>query len=852
MRIIIDMQACQSPFSAMRGVGRYTDNLVRALLAIADRHEIYLAFNGALVDSVERLRQDFSGLVPPERMVVFSHYLQTQFAAGREITRPREEIVRVAEIAWQTFLNAVQPDIIFSPNLQEGFSDPAITSVRGVKSSALYVTTLHDLIPYHFEDELLSDSNVRDWYEEKIRYVVNSDVIVTVSHATRNDMVEILSIPEDKIHVIHSGFDATLFRSEIAADEQSRVRLKYGLGESFIFYFGGGDPCKNIARLLKAYSLLDETTRQGVPLVLGGKSFEHDRYGDMHNILQKNLAELGLDAGNVITPGFIADADLPALLAASSCFIVPSTFEGFGLPALEAMACGAPVIGSNQSGVAEVIANPNALFDPYDPHSISQKIHQVLEDGDFRSELRQAGLMRAADFSWASAAKEFLAICEKAFGERRVGPEGYSGEPLRKATNAMRPFTSALDGTELSALARTLDESFPPPGRTTLYLDVSSVVLQDDRSGIQRVTRAIATEMLDNPPSGILVELIYASPDHDNFYRANEYKRSGLGLEAAGADDYVAFQPGDFLVFLDLAPRMAINHHRYIRYLRDMGVSVYFFVHDLIPLQRPEWFSAGGVEEFREWMDTVVTADGALCSSEAVANDVRDYVLPRLSPGHRPYRIGYSHLGTDIARSAPSMGLPVDAQSVLAELKARPTFLMLGTLEPRKAHRQALAAFQMLWREGIGVNLVIVGRWGWKMGNFDQELRDHREMSRRLFWLNGISDAYLELIFAECNCLLAASEAEGFGLPLVEAAQRGLLIIARDIPVFREVTQGHAEFFPDTQEPAAIADTVRDWTLRTLSGSVEAPRGIETRRWRQTVDGLKEMIFGGKWLYNLP
>ncbi len=851
MRIIIDMQACQSPFSATRGVGRYTNNLVHALFDLDHGAEIFLAFNGALGGSIERLRQEFSGRVPAERMVVFRNHLRTQFAVGRQIDRPKPEVIRVAEIAWQTFLNSFQPDIIFSPNLQEGFSDPSITCVRTGESDAVYLTTLHDLIPYHFEEELLSDTNVRDWYEEKVRYAADSDVVLTVSEATKQDMLDILGLSEDKIRVIHSGFDTHVFRPGIYPDEISAVRAKYGIEGDYVFYFGGGDPCKNIPRLLEGYSILSKKTKENLSLVLGGRSFKYDPYGDSHNELASKVAALGLNGNKVLTPGFIADEDLPALLAGSVCFVFPSTFEGFGLPALEAMACGAAVIGSNQSGVAEVIANPEALFDPYDVQAISQKIQQVFEDQSFRSRLREAGVARARQFSWAKAAKEFLAICQDALESRTIKPSGYAGEPIRKAINAMRPFVPALDGDQLSSLARMLDESLPPAGKPTFYLDVSSVVQQDDRSGIQRVTRAVATEMLDLPPLGYDVELVYAKTDHENFYRANGYKRKALGRDAPFADDYVAFKPGDVLLFLDLAPRMAINHRQYIRYLRDMGVQVYFFVHDLIPLQRPEWFSAGGVEEFRELMDTVATADGVLCSSKAVADDVRAFVLPRLQEGHRPYRIGFSHLGTDIARSAPSLGLPESAASVLAELGARPTLLMLGTLEPRKGHRQTLAAFELLWKQGIDANLAIVGRWGWKMGKFDAELRGHSEYGRRLFWLHGITDEYLDRIFAQSDCLIAASEAEGFGLPLVEAAQHGLPVLARDIPVFREVTHGNAMFFPDRQDPAAIADTAQQWLAERSSDATAMPMPVRPRRWRDTVDGLKEIIFDGKWLYQL-
>ena len=159
--------------------------------------------------------------------------------------------------------------------------------------------------------------------------------------------------------------------------------------------------------------------------------------------------------------------------------------------------------------------------------------------------------------------------------------------------------------------------------------------------------------------------------------------------------------------------------------------------------------------------------------------------------------------------------MPDDAESTLNLLSLRPSFLMVGTVEPRKGHTQALAAFEKLWEQGLDANLVIVGNQGWNMESLADRLRHHPEQGKRLFWLEGISDEYLEKIYAASTCLIAASEGEGFGLPLIEAAQHKLPIIARDIPVFREVAGEHAHYF-NGLEPQVLADAIKHWLTSVL------------------------------------
>src|SRR5258708_2237399 len=150
-------------------------------------------------------------------------------------------------------------------------------------------------------------------------------------------------------------------------------------------------------------------------------------------------------------------------------------------------------------------------------------------------------------------------------------------------------------------------------------------------------------------------------------------------------------------------------------------------------------------------------------------------------------------------------GLTPDAAAILVKLRSRPSFLMVGTLEPRKGHRQALAAMEGLWSEGVDTNLVIVGKEGWMMEDFIKGVWQHPENNRRLFWLRGISDEMLDQVYRSSRALLAASEGEGLGLPLIEASQYGLPIIVRDIPIFREVA-GENPYYFRANKPEDLAD----------------------------------------------
>ncbi len=842
MRIVIDMQGLQTTFSSHRGVGRYTENLVREMLRLETRHEFYLALNGGLPAGIDRIRCLFEPLLPNERIVTWQNHCESSaFAHGNSPEASAAEIIR------ETFLNALAPDLIFSTNLQEGLFDAAVTSVRRIRSSALYCSTLHDVVPMFMANDYLGDPRVRQWYEQKIADAKASDVILTVSHASKADIVDKLLLPDDRVVVTENGYDTTLFHpGQMSEDMRERVLAKYGIRRDFIFYIGGNDKHKNIQRLLAAFAILPVSLQRRFDLVLAGKEFPSDRE------IQDKIAQLELGS-QVMTPGFIADEDLPALFRLCELFVFPSTHEGFGLPVLEAMACGAPVVGSNASAVREIIDNPRALFDATSEQDMSAKMCEALSDPSFRAELIEAGTRRAGHYSWVRTAKDLVGLFNR-LETGLVSKPMATTDAIDEVARALSPLTPKLSGAGLVRVARSVAESLPIAGRKTrrkLLLDVSSVVIADHRSGIQRVTRAISAELLKSPPAEYSVDLIYTTPHRQNFRFANRYVRETFGIGRPLHEEEVEFNSGDILVFLDLHPGVAISHREHTTRLRNRGVRVYHVVYDILPCTHPNLFWPELCREFGTWAEVVSASDGAICISHAVASELKTYLSEFGDRRDQPFKIGAFHLGADIEESAPSTGMPSDAEEALAAFAERPTFLMVGTVEPRKGHMQTLKAFELLWLAQADVNLVIVGRLGWRMQDAEEALGAHPQTGRRLFWFPDASDEFLVTLYARVTCLIAASEGEGFGLPLIEAAQRGIPIIARDLKVFREVAGKHAWYFPDSKEPAALAGSVEAW-LQAYQAE-RHPLSVEMHwlTWRESAAQLLKPLLEDQWAYRI-
>lgn len=423
----------------------------------------------------------------------------------------------------------------------------------------------------------------------------------------------------------------------------------------------------------------------------------------------------------------------------------------------------------------------------------------------------------------------------------------------RTLSRALARIEPPPDAREMVSLAQARALSITPRlAPRQLLVDVSNVARSDLKTGIERVVRAQLLALIDSPPEGFRVEPIYLT-DHGGrwHYRyARTYTCKILGMEQAGLTDApLDINRGDVYYSPDFFPGGVIEAARagIYREWQTIGVSVNFLIHDLLPIHKPEFFPEGADALHGAWLEAIArTATRLICISEAVAGELRLLLENNPPPRHAPPMIEVVHHGADIAASAPSAGLPRNARRVLRAMGAMPAFIMVGTLEPRKGHLQALAAFELLWQEGCQASLVIVGKEGWtplpdgQRRNIPQlaaRLRQHEELGKRLFWLEAISDEYLEKLYAASACLIAASEGEGFGLPLIEAARHKLPVIARDLPVFREVAREHAHYFGGL-EPQQLADALQQWLDMRAAGHAPQSGNIPWLTWEQNARDL--------------
>ncbi|MFY8096145.1 MAG: glycosyltransferase [Niveispirillum sp.] len=522
--------------------------------------------------------------------------------------------------------------------------------------------------------------------------------------------------------------------------------------------------------------------------------------------------------------------------------------------ALDCLNWGLPLIVNANGALAELPTDAVVILaDSFDLGDLTTAIDGLASDPSRRALLAERGrALMATQHSPAACATAYARTIETFYAAGRGSPL-HERDLIKALPDVIGPRPTDSD---LADLAQAVAGSLPRrrPARQ-LVVDVSAICRNDLQTGIQRVVRALTLALLREAPAGWRVEPAALS-DQGGVWHYRYMRRWTCGLldipDEWATDDAVEFQAGDLLLGADFIGELATHADRGGVYdnLRAQGIGVHFIVYDLLPLLLPQVFPPGGFG-FGEWLRTVSRcADSVVCISAAVAQDMTQWAQAN-DPGRRlPLRVGWFHLGDDLENSNPSRGRPAEADTLLTALSSRPSFLMVGTIEPRKGHLQALAAFDLLWKTGADVNLVVVGKEGWRglpdalrrtIPEIVDKLSHHPQRGGRLLWLDDASDEFLDEVYGAAACLLAASDGEGFGLPLIEAARRGVPILARDLPVFREVAGAHAAFF-DAATPDQLADAVRRWLAARQAGTAPSSSGMSRRPWSDSARSLLAQI----------
>lgn len=388
MRLLIDATPLQTGHRD-RGVGTYTRELLRALLWLDHENEYGLIVHpggggsrggcGSREDMTMEVELGLGGQrLPPH---------------ARWVALPRPELGRwTGFLTHQVFLPGVlareRADLFHAPGVVAAFSVPGLPW----RVPMPLVLTLHDFLPWHVP-ELFNDKRInRWWYGRQMQQARRADWLICVSHATRQDALRFLGVSPERCVTIHEGVDRAVFHPAYGEPSPS----------PFVLVVGGDFPNKNRGTALAAFERLTRQTSLPHRLIMVGQDLRPDA-----ELVQHYPA---LDLSRVLRLPQVTQAELAQLYRDADALLFPSTYEGFGLPVLEAMASGTPVIASRASSIPEVAGDAALLVEPYDVPHWTKALEQVLGDESLRNRLVAAGLRRAEELTWEATARQTLAV----------------------------------------------------------------------------------------------------------------------------------------------------------------------------------------------------------------------------------------------------------------------------------------------------------------------------------------------------------------------------------------------------------------------------------------------------------
>lgn len=391
MKIGIDIQALQTHNSRFRGIGRYTQSVVEALLSEQTAHTYKLYANGTLP--------------APE--------LDTNRFSYKNIDYPHLGSSNFNDLLMKTAMISADLETVFVLSPMEG-TDSTIPDYTDFHKKVFVIC--YDLIPLIFAERYLNDPNMHSLYMRRLKNVQNADFLFAISESTRQDVIKYLQVSPDKVLNVSGGV-SSFFSPIEASEHQYWLQIfadKFSIYKKFILYTGGEDWRKNIEGLITSFAKLPKTLQQSHQLVIACQISDF-----FAQEITSLASRLGVNQSLILT-NYVTNEELRALYSTCSLFVFPSFYEGFGLPLLEAISCGAPAIASNSSSLPEILGSVEQQFDPHSPDDAARVMQKVLSDENFRKTLSENALKQAAKFSWQSVAQKMSDVFKEHQALNRV------------------------------------------------------------------------------------------------------------------------------------------------------------------------------------------------------------------------------------------------------------------------------------------------------------------------------------------------------------------------------------------------------------------------------------------------
>ncbi len=834
MKIGIDLK----PFSTgskFRGIGMYARELIKEMLQMDDTTEYHFLNMYEPYDCDPEI---------DEKCYLHQYYLGPKIIdVGEKQLFRDERTEKIREAYVRHFIEKSKIDVMLftSPNEYGGLYQAEWFQ------DVFTVGILYDLIPLVFPEQCLFDKTYKEDYQNSLKFIKNLDLLLAISQSAKEDAIRLLGIPEEKIAVIYAGIDEEFRKLPMVKVE--KLKKKYDITGGFILFAGGIDFKKNITGLIRAYSKMKKVYIKKYQLVIVGKAAQ-----DVINLYMETAREYGVE-DRVICTGFIPKEDLIVLYNITDIMVFPSFYEGFGLPVIEAMACGARVITSDCSSLAEIAKGYATLVNPKKERSITKGMEYVLEHIVETMNMAEKAITYARGFTWKKVAQRTFREIEKNYKtnkkfyiekeKRLIYQLEITDQLLHNIAclfgEKILPFSEREQmciGEELAAVSKHENLSVIRGNSRILY-DVTVVkewIKSNYSTGIGRVSKELYQAL-----SKICQVILVTVCSENNKFVCYIVDRQKLET----TQTKITFHKNDifFMPEIQLRGVQVSYKHPYARVLKEKGIRCYAVLYDILPIQFPEYFEKKTVKSYKPYVEELLNNyNGILSDSKSVSDELLEYNQSREKKGVKEkVKIGYFHLGQNSfsVKNTTYVRKEIEEFFQLSE----DVFFMLGTIEPRKGHSFILKAFEKMWKEGKDISLCMMGNIGWNRKEFIEKLKKHPEQKKRLLFIEAATDDEVQYAYKNTTALIQASAGEGFGLPLIEASQYGVPILCSNIPVFHEVAGSHAIYFNRKEENIdSVIQAVEEFFRLREIGKLPDSSCINKVTWEDAAQKVYQMI----------
>ena len=750
-RIVIDLQGFQRSGNRVRGIGRFSLELVKSLIYNYPDNEYILFANSSLYD----LRIDFIKELKSKELNV----IYFEWSPAADINNDISELFSKTWIATQLrsyALSIVHADIILLTSFFDGFNDNTLVDFDLNYSLPPTISLVYDLIPLiHSKTYLEKDEEYKEFYYKKIHDLKKLDALLTISESSKQEIQKYTEFKSHQVFNISAACNINLFNYDKTKDYNSYTNIK-NFGEYFL-YTGAIDPRKNLYFLLEAYSMLPLHLSTKHKLVLVGPFSEKQV-----RLIKIWVNDLKISFHNIVILGFVSDTFLVNLYRNCYLFIFPSLHEGFGLPVLEAMNCGAPVITSSSSSLPEILMLESAVFDPYDIDNLTELLIKTCSDRNFYNLLQKNSEDRKNYFSWQLTASKTIKAIRDILGSKLIQINNNRSIDLSIDFNKTS-YQLLISNLKLCKILNTTEN------KNNKYIKrvCSAIDLLNDQS---KKLPLIRTDNIKN------LNWRIEGPFDSNYSLSILNRNFALAMATIGQNVslHSTEGPGDFLPSQEFLSTNSIVNELYQKSINPVN-NCLIKSRNLYPPRVSDLdaiinlLHAYGWEETSFPQDWVEDFNNYLDGITVMSNQVKKILIDN-----------------GVCLPIQVCGLGVDHLKDVSEitnyliLKKSYSFLHISSCFPRKGTDTLLKAFGDSFTIDDDVSLIIK-TFANPHNDVHKLLAKYKKNNNNFPHVvvieDNLTDSEINFLYQECDALVAPSFAEGFNLPLAEAMNKGIPVI---------------------------------------------------------------------------